>query len=382
MALFPRSEAAAILLANGLYSSVFAKTSHGLVRGPSRWPVAAVVDPEHAGSDAGSVLDGRARGIPIVASVEAALALDPRPTHCVVGVATVGGVLPPALRAGLETAARAGLTLVNGLHRLLSADEPELMRLAAEHGATLVDIRKPRPVRELRFWSGEVLELAVPRVAVLGMDCAIGKRTTTSLLRGALEQRGMRARMVYTGQTGWLQGYRHGFVFDSTPNDFVSGELEGAILACARDENPDVILLEGQSGLRNPSGPCGAELLLSGAVAGVVLQHAPGRKYYEGLDGRPGCEIPSLESEIELVRAYGTSVWAVALHGEGLGADELETTRARLADQLGLPVVLPLRPTGPSTDGPADPGHGLDALAEVVARHLAARPRAHEEHRP
>ena len=35
--------------------------------------------------------------------------------------------------------------------------------------------------------------------------------------------------MIYTGQTGWLQGGEYGFIFDSTLNDFVSGELENAI---------------------------------------------------------------------------------------------------------------------------------------------------------
>ena len=58
--------------------------------------------------------------------------------------------------------------------------------------------------------------------------------------------------MIYTGQTGWLQGGKYGFIFDSTLNDFVSGELEHAILTCYEETNPDVILIEGQSALRNP----------------------------------------------------------------------------------------------------------------------------------
>ncbi|MEM8929858.1 MAG: DUF1611 domain-containing protein [Acidobacteriota bacterium] len=342
------SHESALLLADGLYTSVFAKTSHGLVRGPSRWPIAAVVDADHAGTDAGALLDGVARDIPILASVDEALErLTPRPTHAIVGVATVGGVLPDAVRDGLLAAARAGLTLVNGLHRLLSEDEPELAALAAEHGATILDIRRPRPARELRFWTGEILSLDVPRAAVLGTDCAQGKRTTAGRLRAGLDTVGHRAEMVFTGQTGWLQGYPFGFLFDATPNDFVCGELEGAILDCARATSPDIILLEGQSGLRNPSGPCGAEFLLAGAAAGVVLQHTPGRTAYEGLesvgpDGR-GCPLPEIASEIALIRAYGVDVWAVGLHTEGLDGAAVEPLRARLEDEIGLPVVLPLR---------------------------------------
>ena len=81
---------------------------------------------------------------------------------------------------------------------------------------------------------------------------------------------GIRTELVFTGQTGWMQGAPFGFIFDSIPNDFVSGELERAILDCVREDAPDVLFLEGQSALRNPSGPCGSELILSGAARGVI----------------------------------------------------------------------------------------------------------------
>ncbi len=111
---------------------------------------------------------------------------------------------------------------------------------------------------------------------MLGTDCALGKRTTTRMLVEACRRAGLRAEWIYTGQTGWLQGAPFGFILDATANDFVSGELEHAIVSCARERSPDVIFLEGQSALRNPSGPCGSELLLSAGARGVVLQHAPG----------------------------------------------------------------------------------------------------------
>ncbi len=349
--------ATALLLANGLFRSAFAKTTHGLVRGPSRFEIAGVIDPEHAGQDAGELLDGERRGIPIFASVGDMLAAGGgTPDVCVVGVATIGGVLPPAVRAGLVEAAKAGMSLVNGLHKLLS-DDPEIRRIVEGNGGRIVDIRKPRPTAELRFWTGEVLKLATPRVAVLGTDCALGKRTTATQLRRACHEAGIKAEMVYTGQTGWLQGFAHGFVFDATPNDFVCGELEGAILGCQRDLDPDVILLEGQAALRNPSGPCGSELIISGAATGVILQHAPGRKYFEDYDEQ-GCVIPPVAEEIELVRLLGSEVWAVTLNDEGLDSQDLEPTRARLEDELGLPVLHPLK-------------GGMPRLLETVRGRLA-----------
>lgn len=331
--------APAVVLANGQLDTLFGKTTHGLVRGPSRFRIVAVVDAEHAGCDAGTVIDGRARGIPVVASLAAALGSKPRPSVCVIGVATKGGVLPEAVRCDLLDAAKAGLALVNGLHCHL-ADDPEIAAAAAASGARLLDIRRSKPATALRFWSGEVLDLEVPRIAVLGTDCAVGKRTTASLLRLALAAHGLGAEVVFTGQTGYLQGYRHGFFLDATPNDFVSGELEGAVLASARECRPAVILIEGQASLRNPSGPCGAELLLSAAPAGVVLQIVPGRRFFEGLEARR-LAIPSTASEIALVEAYGVPVLALAVNAEGLEAGAAQRLCEQLEHTHGIPAALP-----------------------------------------
>lgn len=173
-----------------------------------------------------------------------------------------------------------------------------------------------------------------------------------------LRARGLRAELVTTGQTGWLQGHRHGFILDATPNDFVSGELERAVVACARETSPDLILLEGQSALRNPSGPCGAEIMLSAGAAGVVLQHAPGRLCYDGCE-ELGLRIPPVEDEVELIERYGARVLGLGLNGEHLSAAELTAHAERLRRGLGLPVSLPLVDGGEPL---------LDALIELAGR--------------
>lgn len=71
----------------------------------------------------GEELDGLHRGIPIFASIAAALAALPaRPDYAVVGIATSGGRLTPDLRASLLEAIESGLSVVNGLHELASDD--------------------------------------------------------------------------------------------------------------------------------------------------------------------------------------------------------------------------------------------------------------------
>ena len=348
----------AIILTNGYFSRIDAKTAHGLVRGPSRFRILGIVDSTSAGRDAGEVLDGRHRGIPIVESVGALLEKTGEcPGRCIVGVATKGGFVPPELRRDLIDAARSGMSLINGLHHGFSSD-PELARVVQENGGEILDIRKPRPISELRFWSGEALALPAPRVAVLGTDCALGKRTTCNLLERALDTRGLRASVVYTGQTGWLQGRRHGFILDATPNDFVPGELEGAVLECWRDERPDVILLEGQSGLRNPSGPCGSELIVSVGARGVILQHAPGRRFYKGFESL-AAKVAPLAEELELIRILGAEVWAIGLHEEDLSEEQAGETAERLERELRVAVTRPLR-------------DGADRLAQIVAERVEA----------
>jgi uncharacterized NAD-dependent epimerase/dehydratase family protein len=331
----------AIVLANGGYRKSDGKVAHGLVRSGSRFGVLAVVDPVVAGEDAGEALDGVWRDVPIVGSLDEAIAsVGETPEFCVIGVATLGGRLSDELRVEVGRAVERGMSIVNGLHDWLS-DDPELASAAEEKGVQLIDLRKPPPRRELHFWSGEIYGVKAKRIAVLGMDCSIGKRTTTRMLVEALELNGLRTEMIYTGQTGWMQGAGYGLVFDSLPNDFVCGELEKAILDCDREVGPEVMVIEGQSALRNPSGPCGGEMLLSAAVAGVILQHAPGREFVEDFE-ELGLRIPPVEDEVELIRRYGVPTLAVALNGHGMSGEELIAEQNRLREKLGIPVIRPL----------------------------------------
>jgi uncharacterized NAD-dependent epimerase/dehydratase family protein len=339
-----------------------AKTAHGLVRGPSRYEIMGLVDRSCAGRDAGLVLDGRARGIPVFEDLEALLAARVhRPELVVVGVATTGGVLPDAMREVLLGALERGLGIVNGLHELLG-DDPAFAAAARRSGARIVDVRRPKPRAELHFWSGAIRSVRAPRVAVLGTDCALGKRTTCHALATALRAAGIEPALVHTGQTGWLQGIQHGFVLDATPNDFVSGELEHAVMSCDRDLAPDVILIEGQSGLLNPSGPCGAELILSAEARGVVLQHAPRRRFHDDQE-QLGNEIAPLARQIAAIELYGARVLGLALNDEGVAAHEREALRAALERETGLPAAWPLH-------------EGAARLVEPIRAHVAVGRRA------
>lgn len=331
----------ALLLTNGLLMTGDAKTAHGLIRGTERYQIVGVIDDANtAGKDAGRLLDGKNRNIPIFESLELAVENLTEINYLIIGVATVGGVLPVDMLEIIKKAIQYKISIVNGLHEYL-VEKPDFVALAAENSVSLTDIRKPKSRKDLHFWTGEILHLNTPIIAVLGMDCAMGKRTTARLIRLACEADNLNAQMIYTGQTGWLQGGKYGFIFDSTLNDFVSGELENAILTCQKETNPDFILLEGQSSLRNPSGPCGVEFLISGNAKSVVLVHAPKRKYFDN-DAHWG-EIPSVQSEIELIEKLGSKVIAVALNTEECSEEEYKTFQKDLETELQIPVLLPIQ---------------------------------------
>ena len=346
----------AIVLANRLFKTPNGKVAHGLIRGSDRFQVTAVVDPDCAGEDAGEALDGERRCIPIVAGLEEALSVsEPTPRCCIVGIATHGGHFTEELRAAVLEAVRRGLTVVNGLHDSI-ADDADIAAAAEAAGVELIDLRKSPPRNSLHFWEGDIHQVRAPRIAVLGTDCALGKRTTTRLLVQALNDSGMHAEMIYTGQTGWMQGARYGFVFDAVINDYVCGEVEHAIVSCDREVQPDIMVIEGQSSLRNPSGPCGAEFLLSGAARGVVLQHAVGREFFEGYEEQQ-LRIPAIADEIALIAMYGARTLAVTLNGAHVSADELVARQQAYERELGIPVLRPLE-------------EGLQRLVPVVREYI------------
>ncbi|HNP21646.1 MAG TPA: DUF1611 domain-containing protein [Panacibacter sp.] len=330
----------AIVITNGFLDVTDAKTAHGLIRGTDRFTIAAVIDPVHAGKDAGEVLDGKHRSIPVFATATEVMDAISDIQYCIIGVATHGGVLPPEFISIIEECIQHRISIVNGLHECLT-EHANIVALAKQYDVELIDIRRPKKRSELHFWHGDINKVDVPVIAVLGMDCAMGKRTTCRMVMQACAAENIKAEMIYTGQTGWLQGGEYGFIFDTTLNDFISGEIEHAVVTCWKEAKPDVIMIEGQSALRNPSGPCGSEFLVSGNARYTILVHAPKRVYF---DHAPEWgKIAPVQSEIDLIAMYGSQVIAVALNTEMCTEEEAFTFQKQYEEALGIPVLLPIQ---------------------------------------
>jgi len=333
-------EGNALVYCQGAFGTPNGKTAHGLVRGTNRYRVLSVIDSRYAGEDAGSILDGTPKGIPIHGDIQEALGScrsdGDNPTHFVIGLAPDGGRLSKEGRSDIIEAIRSGLNVDSGLHDFLSEDI-EISDLALARGVRIRDVRKTPQRKDLHFFEGKIEEVESLKVAVLGTDSAVGKRTTAWILLDALQAAGYSAEMIGTGQTAWMQGVKYGIILDSLINDFVSGEIEHAVWTAWREKRPDIIIIEGQGSLMNPAYPGGFEILAAGRPDVVILQHAPARKDY---DGFPGYPVHPVEKQIQAVELIsGKPVVAVTVNRENMNSEEVINACSTISESTGLPSV-------------------------------------------
>lgn len=340
----------AVVLAEGCLDKKKGKTAHGLVRHSMRDTIRAVIDSDHAGEDAGRVMGEGPVDIPVVADLEEAVRIaDPGTLY--VGAAPVGGDLPPSFVETIEGALRRGMEIYSGMHRFLGDDE-RFAELAEEHGAEIHDVR--RPPDEPRVADGRVFDLDLPRVVVMGTDCAVGKRTTATLVVEEARDRGLDAALVATGQTGIMIGADVGVVVDRLPSDFCAGEVERMLTEVA---DRDLAVVEGQGALLHPAYSAPSLGILHGAAPHAALMvHDPMRKSRLMFD-HPAYAVGSLTEEIELVERLGTvPVAGVAVNGGSV--DDVEAAEDRIARRTGRPAVDPVA---------RGPGPLLDAILDQIA---------------
>ncbi|WP_299682311.1 DUF1611 domain-containing protein [uncultured Roseobacter sp.] len=327
----------AIVYCEGNFARIDGKTANGLVRHSEAYRILSVIDSGHGGQDSGLVLDNAMNNIPVFNDLNAALVHEALvPDTLIYGMAPSTGRLSPTDRSVVLDAIALGMNIVSGLHEYLS-DDPEIATAASQRDVTIRDIRKPKQSKDMRLFDGSVAGVEALRIAVLGTDCAIGKRTTATVLACALNAKGIKTVLVGTGQTGLMQGAKYGLAMDAVPPQFCCGELEGAIVAASDGERPDVILIEGQGALSHPAFCTSAFILRGSQPDAVILQHAPKRAHRCDFPNMP---MPTPASEISLIEAFAdTKVIGVTLNHEGMTDAEITDTIAAQSQKLGLPVT-------------------------------------------
>lgn len=269
-----------------------------------------------------------------------------------IGIAPVGGQIPPSWGRVLRSAVEHGLDVVSGLHSRLD-DVPGLAEAAGRSGAALVNVRTTP--KDLPVGSG--VKRRGKRLLTVGTDCALGKKYTALALTAALSERGIAADFRATGQTGILIA-GGGIPIDSVAADFVAGAAE-LLSPDADDDHWDAI--EGQGSLIHP-GYAGVTLgLVHGSQPdAIVLCHDPARTHV--MDA-PHIAIPPLAKVANAyLQAARLTNPDVRLVGASLNTSSLtDAQRARAIAQTeaetGVPVFDPVR----------------SSLTEVVDRLLEGR---------
>jgi D-glutamate N-acetyltransferase len=308
----------------------YGKTARGVIH-YGRDAVVAILDSQRAGETYA--------GLPIVATVEEALAFEP--TTALVGVATAGGRFPPAWRDLLRTCVAAGLDLENGLHEHL-ADDPELAALAREQGVELRDLRLPPA--DLNVPTGANLGLDVTTVLTVGSDCAIGKMTVCLELDREARGRGIASEFVPTGQTGIaIAGW--GIAVDAVISDFIAGAAERLVVEGA-ERGGELLLVEGQGSLLHPAySGVTLGLMHGSAPHAYVLCHEAGQRFVDDDERFP---IPPLSELIDLhermsLLARPARVAAIALNTRKVDEDAAKAAVEEAEAETGLPADDPVR---------------------------------------
>ena len=322
----------AILLHDGI-KGAHGKTGVALLR-YSEATIVAVIDRECAGKSLPQ-LTGINRDVPIVATVEKALAY--KPDVLVIGIAPSGGVLPDEWWQEIKQATASGLSIVNGLHTPM-ATIPEL-RDSLREGQWIWDVRQEPP--NLPIASARARSLACRRVLTVGTDMGVGKMSTSLELNKAAQKRGLRSKFLATGQAG-LMIAGDGVPLDAVRVDFAAGAVEQIVMRYGSDR--DILHIEGQGSLLHPGSTATLPLIRGSQATHLILVHRAGQTH---IRNHPQVEIPPLPEVIQLyetvARAGGAfadvKVAAIALNTFHLNVSEAQQAIEQVQAETKLPCT-------------------------------------------
>lgn len=322
----------AILLHEGI-KGIHGKTGLALLRF-SRSPIVAVIDQESAGESLPK-LTGIPSNIPIVASVEEALAY--HPDVLAIGIAPSGGILPEPWLQEVKQGVAAGLSIMNGLHTQLGK-YPDIQTLLKE-GQWIWDIRQ-EPAG-LGVGSAKARSLICRRILAVGTDMAIGKMSACLELNKAAQNRGLKSKFLGTGQAGiMISG--DGIPLDAIRVDFAAGAVERLVMR--HGEANEILFVEGQGSLLHPGSTATLPLLRGSQPTHLILVHRAGQSHIRKL---PHVPIPPLS---EVVKLYETvafcggafaevRVSAIALNTAHLDEEGAGEAIEQVKIETGLPCT-------------------------------------------
>lgn len=344
------------ILAEGAFEWHYGKTATGVIR-YSKDTVVAVIDSTKAGQDVSHALNADIGvGIPVVRDIHEALSY--QPDTVLIGIAPMGGALPPSWRWQLLAAIDAGLDIVSGLHVFLS-DDAELRTAAEKRGITIWDVRLVPDKKRVALLTPH--RPGSHTVLMVGSDCATGKMTVALELDREAQKRGLNSAFVATGQTGIMISGT-GLPVDHIISDFIAGMVEEMVLDFAQQH--DWVFVEGQGALNHPGyAPVTLGLVHGSMPDAMIFSHLVGTT---GIEGYDNCPFPSLsrmiamnEEAISWLRPDRSSkVVGISLITHALSEQEALDEIARIEQETGLPTTDVVR-------------FGATKLMDALTKHFA-----------
>jgi uncharacterized NAD-dependent epimerase/dehydratase family protein len=326
----------AILLHEGIRDAS-GKTGLSLLRF-CQAEIVAVVDRECAGESLRE-LTGIATDVPVVASVEQALAY--HPNVLAIGIAPSGGALPAEWLAEVKHAVAAGVSVMNGLHTHLAQDME--LRELLQPGQWIWDIRQEPS--GLAIASAKAQTLPCRRVLTVGTDMGIGKMSTSLELHQASVRRGLGSKFLATGQAG-LMIAGDGIALDAIRVDFAAGAVEQMVMQFGSDH--EILHIEGQGSLLHPGSTATLPLIRGSQATHLILVHRAGQTHIRRHSHIVIPPLPDVIQLYELVAAAAgammpAKVAAVALNTHHLAEPAAREAIAQTQEQAGLPCTDPVR---------------------------------------
>ena len=322
----------ALLMHEGTQSTM-GKTGLALLRF-SQSPIVAVIDYQAAGRSLVE-LTGIDKPIPVVESLTEALTYTP--DVLAIGIAPSGGKLPDTWFQEIEQAVKAGLSIVNGLHTPM-ANHPTLQPWLRSY-QWIWDVRQEP--EGLTVGSGQASSLPCKRILTVGTDMSVGKMSATLEMHRICLQRGLRSKVIATGQTNLMLG-DDGVPLDAIRVDYASGAIEQQLMRYGPEH--DFIFVEGQGSLLNPASTATLPLLRGTQPTHLVLVHRAGQSHIQNF---PQVKIPDLPSVVALYEQvaaaagafYPARVVAIALNTGHLTAAEAEAAIQAVEAETKLPCT-------------------------------------------
>lgn len=340
-----------VILAEGKFSPLESKTANQAIRYLPE-EVVGVIDSRTGGMTIQQVL-GFGGTIPVFPDLRASLVV--RPNTLLIGIAPTGGQLPDAWRPIIKEAIAQNMTVIGGLHTLLTEDQ-EFAGLAQACGVSLIDLRKV-PEEYNAIARGSWRTRSARTILTVGTDCNVGKMTAAIEIHRALQRRGKRSDFIATGQTGILLSGK-GVAVDHLLSDFVAGAVEKLVDDSTAVGN-EVIIVEGQGALTHEGYSSVTMGLLHGVMPdAMILVHHPARPTNDyGLSlSNLGHAISLHEAVLEQFKR--SKVIGIAVNPVGMNSLEVERAIGELEQTTKLPAADVLT-------------KGIEKLADAVEQHMA-----------